>query len=301
MDPLEILGLAPGDTIEKAKENRNKLYLKHHPDKRGPNKIFNKISEAYNYLVENPDYLNPRSNSSIKHNINNPNLSYIITDIDVSMEDFYFNRKKSVSYSRLIFCKNCLGTGSSDLKSGVCICCGGKGYVNDGILNLLQKDSKCNFCGGTGIKPGNTCKTCRGNKYTVENKKVYFNVDIDNYHRKVVDIKNVGNQISKEKYSRLIVRLNVLEDNNIFIEDDYFFTYSRVHPVQKIIGDESHVMIFGRKLKYKIFRNYSDAFIEDHINSEIVRKVRVKFIDKEPVLDSKTIPLYRKILSEENC
>ena len=106
-NPLEILGLKPGDSLTKAHKNRNALFVKLHPDKNPLEKIkYQKVYDAYEMLQKNPELLE------------SPKIAYSFADesirvqIIVDLEDFYFKKPQTITISRRIFCKNCQGTGS---------------------------------------------------------------------------------------------------------------------------------------------------------------------------------------------
>jgi len=62
-------------------------------------------------------------------------------------------------------CPKCNGTGSSDQKTETCKTCGGSGYVvrtRQTILGIMQEQSVCSTCQGTGTTITNPCPHCGG-------------------------------------------------------------------------------------------------------------------------------------------
>jgi hypothetical protein len=65
-DYHKVLGLSPGATSKQIKTAYRKLALKYHPDRNtssGAKQKFQEITEAYDYLLENPDHGTPRASS----------------------------------------------------------------------------------------------------------------------------------------------------------------------------------------------------------------------------------------------
>lgn len=291
MNPLKILGLSAGDTLETAKKRRNALLLKHHPDKcNGTREMYDRIAKAYEILVSNPEILKPSYFS--------PSTEFIVTGIHVTLEDFYFRRIKKITYTRSVFCRSCRGTGSSEGVQGLCSVCSGSGRAGNDILSLMG-DSKCPFCGGAGIKAGKTCQVCSGSRYERETKSISFRLSVDDHRRRTVVINGVGNQLGHEEFGKLVINLDIEPCEGVVIEEDYFCVYAKVHPVQRIVGDRGEVEIFGRKVGFDIERGSSDAYATDRVSRGNCQCVRVKYVDIKPALNLDTEPLYRKILELE--
>lgn len=291
MNPLDVLGLHTGDTLENAKKRRNELLKIYHPDKcGGAQEMYDKITEAYESLKANPSLLTSRYFS--------PSSEFIIVGSSVSIEDFYFRRVKKISFTRNIFCRACGGTGSSEGVSGVCSGCRGTGEAGNDILSLMG-DSKCPFCRGTGIKTGKTCRSCGGSRYEPEQKTVSFRLSLVDYHKKTAVLEGVGNQLRSGRFGRLLVNLSVIPDDKVSIEENYFSVFAPVHPVQRIIGDEGEVEIFGRKIKFGIERGSRDAYITDMVSKGNYQCICIKYLDREPRLTHEIEELYRRILQLE--
>ena len=77
-------------------------------------------------------------------------------------------------------CPDCSGSGaysSSDIKT--CTTCGGSGYVTrqtQSFFGMMQSQSQCPECGGTGKKISKFCTRCKGKGYV--SKKVEVDVNI---------------------------------------------------------------------------------------------------------------------------
>lgn len=290
---LEILGLEPGDSLEKAHKKRNALFLKLHPDKNPPDKeMFKKVYDAYEAIEKNPSLLDVKKQPKT---LEKP----IRIKITVTLEDFYFKKKQTVSINRKIFCRKCKGSGSEIGEHGKCEHCAGTGKINSEILALLNKSSTCPICKGTGIKPGSICTSCQGAKFEFEIKSISFKLSPYNYHKQAIVIHNVGNQINTNLYGSVVVLLDILSTDSTKIEEDYFVVYDRVLPIQKIIGDNKTIKVFGRDVPYIIAPNSTESYVTDNISASVSQRIRIKFIGITPRFTEETTKLYKQILEIE--
>lgn len=293
-NPLDILGLKPGDTLETAHKHRNALFLKLHPDKNPTERTqFQKVYNAYETLLNNPELLKVSSTS-----INTTDIS-IRTKLTVSIKDFYFKMVKSITLNRAIFCKKCGGLGTDSGAAGLCTHCNGTGKIDSKILELLNKDPTCPICKGSCIAQGKECSVCGGHRYIKDTVTIEFVLDIINYHKKSIILQDVGNQIGENEFGPVIVLLDIIPDSSVSIEDHYFVVHDHVLPVQRIIGDHCTVKVFDRDVPYKIEENSVDAYTIDRIAPGLKQEIRIKYVNIIPKFTRETTALYKKILELE--
>lgn len=295
MDPLSVLGLEIGDSPDHAKDQRNKLLLKYHPDKY-PNKEeaenkTHEIQDAYEIIEANPSILQSQRNIDIG------NLGHIRLQTTYSVEHLYFGRKKTIYFWRRVLCDQCKGTGSRTGKK--CRHCGGKGKIESSVLALMDRDDTCPVCKGSGIPLGESCESCSGTHFKEARQTIDVSVSFNEFHSKIVILEDQGHQSLDGAYGNVYVELLIKPNDQVWVEEDHFCVYSKVSPVQKIIGDIGYVDIFGRKIPFKIEKNYSDSYTKDNIGNSTTRTIRVRFMDLHPVLTDETVSLYKKILKIE--
>jgi DnaJ-class molecular chaperone len=292
MEVLDTLELTSGSTLEDAKRNFHRLSKQYHPDK-NPNAKdhFLKILQAYQSIKDNPSLLTNQTTNSA--------LGYTKLSIDASIEDFYYGREKIVNYERKIPCKTCMGTGSKYGLKGVCPHCFGEGTIENSVFAMLKDDSTCPMCKGSGIKDQKYCEACHGSKYGKEIIKYKVTLYPYHYHKKAIYLKNAGDQINKNEIGDVYIKLNIIPDTSVKIEEDYFCIYKNIIEVQSIIGDEDEIEIFGRKLKFYIGKNSTETYIKDKIREGLTQAIRIKFITRPPLLNNETITLYQDILKLE--
>lgn len=298
MDYFEILGVKQGDTLEDIKKKAGRLFKKYHTDKNKNTKSeekFKEVYEAYKYIRDNPSVL------QVTEQEEQIDKRYIAFTVKTSIQDIYLGTEKSIVVQRNKYCAYCKGTGSSTGLSGICPTCEGKGHVSGKLLKLMGMDEKCAQCSGSGSISGHPCENCHGSKVVVEEACVSFMVGIAHYKRKALVLDGEGHQIGPNLFGSILVSLEIEPSDRIRIEEDYFCVYAKILPVQRIIGDESNIEIFGRKIPYVIEKGSSEAWVEDSVKPGLVQKVRVMYMPLQPSINDETLPLYKKILEIEKA
>lgn len=165
----------------------------------------------------------------------------------------------------------------------------------------MGMDDTCARCSGTGTISGHPCEKCHGSKVITEEACVYFTVSLSNYKRKAIVLEGEGHQIGLNLFGNILISLDIELSDYVRIEDDYFCVYSKVLPVQRIIGDKAEVGVFGRALPYVIEKGETEAWVEDLIRPGLTQKVRISFIPLQPHITDETQALYKKILEIEKA
>ena len=100
------------------------------------------------------------SRSSRSSRSTGQNLRY---NLEVNLEDIVEDFKKEITYTRLVQCDNCHGSGSKKGSNGhrTCPSCGGRGQINqsNGFFSMART---CPTCGGQGFVIEEPCPNCRG-------------------------------------------------------------------------------------------------------------------------------------------
>lgn len=297
-DPLKILGIPKGSSLEEAKSSYKSLSLKYHPDK-NPNpdahKIFISIKNAYDTILKNPYLLNIFSNDAINKDRHKQKGASLSVDLTISAEDFYFSDKKTISIKKLITCKTCKGTGSEDLIVHTCSLCDGNGSVSNEILEFLEKDSSCPICQGLGILPLDLCPTCHGEAVVSSAVRETINIDHSNLSSNVF-LKEKGND---GKFGGLPGDLTI----NFLIKEKFFYfknktlnTDLEVSPVQFMVGGE---------LSFNVNKTAINFVMDNKSLSQQVfvleKPVTVHYKIKIPELLDQNKSLYSKILKNEKA
>ena len=91
--------------------------------------------------------------------------------VTLTLEEIATGCEKKIKVRRLVECKDCHGTGSSDGKTETCPVCKGSGRViraQRGIFGMMQTQMPCDNCGGEGQIIKNKCPHCGGQGVTRE-------------------------------------------------------------------------------------------------------------------------------------
>lgn len=88
------------------------------------------------------------------------------TIVTVSLEEAYNGCDKEVTYTKLVRCDECNGTGSADGTSSVCPHCNGSGSITQTTQfspgSFSMRTIPCEHCHGTGKLVKDPCKKCHG-------------------------------------------------------------------------------------------------------------------------------------------
>jgi molecular chaperone DnaJ len=87
-------------------------------------------------------------------------------DVEVTLEEAAFGAERTVEFSRLGPCRECVGTGFAESGGPIeCPRCGGAGQIRTSRRTMLGSFStvtRCGACRGTGRIISNPCKACAG-------------------------------------------------------------------------------------------------------------------------------------------
>jgi len=296
-DPLRILGLSPGASLEDAKEHYRRLCLRYHPDKNPGNETqFRRIAEAYAQVRAKPSLL--ESVAPERGGV----VSYLSSGIKLSMRDIYLASEQTVSFQRLTKCGRCSGTGAADGAKGVCECCSGVGIIDSAVLSMMGRDNLCPVCKGSGIV-GEVCPACHGDKTVLENVTATFRSTLHCYYKRGVLLKGFGNVRPDGSYEDLMVKLDIHKDPYVSVDGTSFKVYVYVTPAQRVSGHRGVLHIFDRDVPYKVDPWDSENIVYDGIRPGFRREIRVVYKEVVPEVTDETRELYRRIkdLEGKSC
>lgn len=292
-DPLKILGISPGASLEDAKEQYRRLCLRYHPDKNPGNETqFRRIAEAYAEIRSKPSLLN--SVAPDRGGV----VSYLSGGVRLSLKDIYLASEKTVSFQRITKCGRCAGTGTADGAKGVCECCSGVGIIDSTVLSIMGRDNLCPVCKGSGIT-GRICPVCHGDKTIMENVKATFRATLHCYYKRGVLLRGFGNVRPDGTYEDLMVKLDIHKDPYVSVDGSCFKVYVNVSPAQRVSGHRGVLRIFGRDVPYKVQPWCLEDTVYDGIRPGFKREIRVIFKECVPEVTDDTRDLYRRIKEHE--
>ncbi len=108
-------------------------------------------------------------------------LRYVL---ELDLEEAVFGVEKEIHFPTRVVCRRCKGSGSDDGKLETCQTCGGHGQVRiqRGFITMQQT---CPHCGGRGQQAVNLCRTCDGEGYVEDEKRLSVKIPagVDNGDR----------------------------------------------------------------------------------------------------------------------
>lgn len=297
MDVLKTLELVPGCTKEDAKRNYRRLSFLYHPDKHPGDKAaeeaFKAINNAYEQIKKDPSILKRRT-------LNTEDTVYV--EVDVTIEDFYFEKKKVISIKRIEPCLACSGYGTQNIEKGLCVLCKGSGRIDNKILGMMdmKKNRACPVCSGLGFKKEYICKVCNGKKTSEVQKNCLFTVNAKDFEKKYTILVGEGNHYPSTAPGNVFVKLITKPDPVFRIENNSLCLNYYTTPVQSFIGDTCEVSVFGKKISFKVPLPNDTLIVEDKRKElKHPRKIVIRTLFTKPVLNKETRELYQKILDIE--
>jgi DnaJ-class molecular chaperone len=102
-----------------------------------------------------------------------------VTEVPISLYDFYHGKEIHVKLDRQQFCEGCKGEGCTSFTN--CSQCQGAGIVNRmammGPGMMVQMQGPCEPCGGEGRKGNGQCSACGGKKFKTQERVLTVKIE----------------------------------------------------------------------------------------------------------------------------
>lgn len=212
----DVLGIARDAETNEIKKAFKKKAMTHHPDKGGDPEKFKEIQKAHEILTddrrrqiydmtgsEDGEQQQPQGNGfpfdigsmfgglggmfgsgmpGISRGgprvVRRPKAPPKVTDIPLSLHDFYHGRSIQVKFERQKFCETCKGQGATSFQN--CNTCKGAGIVRQHIQMgpmVMVNEGPCHDCQGEGKKPSGNCYLCSGKKTMPQEKELTVKIE----------------------------------------------------------------------------------------------------------------------------
>ena len=119
------------------------------------------------------------------------------TQLTITFEEAAKGCKKTVSYSNVVTCEECHGTGAQKgSQARTCSACSGTGRVTvsqRSPFGVVQTQRSCDACRGKGKIIDSPCRACNGNGRQRKNKKIEINIPAGIDNDQVLNVSGKGN------------------------------------------------------------------------------------------------------------
>ncbi len=183
----------------------------------------------------------------------------------VSFVEALKGTEKKVSFDRRVVCDNCDGSGAENEVDIIeCGDCQGHGVVitqKRTILGMMQSQSACPTCSGTGQIIKNKCKSCSGKGYNISEVTIKATIPAGVDQRENLIVSNKGHR-NKNTSGNLFLVINVTPSKFFERHGLDIYTYVYVDPLKAIVGGhiniitpygvEDYELVSGTKHEQKI-------------------------------------------------
>lgn len=282
-DYYEILGISKNASEKDIKKAYRKLAIEHHPDKtKGDSKsesLFKEINEAYQTLSDSEKktkydmYGHDYANTNRQSNQNYNNMHDIFNmyrgfntrqetgkpmslNIKLDLEDIINGVTKKIKLNKKVHCNGCNATGSKTGKVTTCTTCHGQGVVlttQQSIFGMVQAQTICPTCNGTGSKIVDPCNICHGQGIVDGSDTIDIQIPKGVSEEMQLKISNQGNACkNKGLNGDIIINFTINKHTDFTIKNLDIICTKHINIADMIFGCKLSIDYIGSKLSIDI-------------------------------------------------
>ena len=179
------------------------------------------------------------------------------TQLTITFEEAAKGCKKTVTYSNVVTCDDCHGTGAQKgTQAKTCTACGGTGRVTvsqRSPFGVVQTQRSCDACRGRGKIIDTPCRSCNGNGRKRVNKKVEITIPAGIDNDQMLNIGGHGNSgINGGAAGDLHAYIRVRNHTIFERRGDDVWCEMPITVAQAMLGAEVTVPTLDGKVKYTV-------------------------------------------------
>ena len=179
------------------------------------------------------------------------------TQLTITFEEAAKGCKKTVSYSNVVTCEECHGTGAQKgSQARTCSACSGTGRVTvsqRSPFGVVQTQRSCDACRGKGKIIDSPCRACNGNGRQRKNKKIEINIPAGIDNDQVLNVSGKGNSgINGGPAGDLHVYIRVKPHDVFERRGDDVWCEMPITIAQAMLGSEGVVPTLDGKVSYSV-------------------------------------------------
>ena len=179
------------------------------------------------------------------------------TQLTITFEEAAKGCKKTVSYSNVVTCEECHGTGAQKgSQARTCSACSGTGRVTvsqRSPFGVVQTQRSCDACRGKGKIIDSPCRACNGNGRQRKNKKIEINIPAGIDNDQVLNVSGKGNSgINGGPAGDLHVYIRVKPHDVFERRGDDVWCEMPITIAQAMLGSEVVVPTLDGKVSYSV-------------------------------------------------
>lgn len=179
------------------------------------------------------------------------------TQVTITFEEAAKGCKKTISYSNVVTCEECHGTGAEKgSQAKTCSACSGTGRVTvsqRSPFGVVQTQRSCDACHGKGKIIDKPCRACNGNGRQRKNKKIEINIPAGIDNDQILNVSGKGNSgINGGPAGDLKVYIRVKPHEIFERRGDDVWCEMPISIAQAMLGSEVIVPTLDGKVSYSV-------------------------------------------------
>ncbi|MEK7120727.1 MAG: molecular chaperone DnaJ [Patescibacteria group bacterium] len=180
----------------------------------------------------------------------------ISIDSEITFKESIFGTERKILISKQSFCDECKGSGA---KPGTnykrCNTCNGHGKLKEtkrSLFGSFTTETACRDCAGTGKKPEELCKNCRGVGVIKKQEEVNIKIPVGIESGEMIRMSGAGEATPRGVNGDLYIKIHVERHKTIHKEGDNLLMALSIKLSDAVLGGEYKIETLDGEIKLKI-------------------------------------------------